>query len=119
MVNRIGHYIENQSTFIAQLRSRPILASPFGFIDEKTQDVSRAIGDLRSEIDRLLEREAASLEADRGVLRSLSPQGILERGYSVVRDEQGHVLNDPAKVKPKQKLSITLAKGTLEATAND
>ena len=119
IVNRIGHYIENQSTFIAQLRSRPILASPFGFIDEKTQDISRALGDLRSEVTRGLEREVASLDANRGVLRSLSPQGILERGYSVVRDSHGHVIQDANKAKPKAQLSVTLAKGTIEVTVND
>ena len=119
IVNRIGHYIENQSTFIAQLRSRPILASPFGFIDEKTQDISRALGDLRSEVTRGLEREVASLDANRGVLRSLSPQGILERGYSVVRDSHGHVIQDANMAKPKAQLSVTLAKGTIEVTVND
>ena len=104
MVNRIATFLHNQSSLIEQIRSRPILANPYGFIDEKTGELDRA---------------EAKLEADRGVLRSLSPQGVLDRGYSVIRDEAGHVLNDASKIKAKQKLKIRLAKGEFEATAND
>ncbi|MEY4310275.1 MAG: hypothetical protein RLZ71_201 [Actinomycetota bacterium] len=119
MVNRISGYVDNQLGFIAQLRSRPILTNPYAFIDDKTADLSRAVGDLRSEIDRTIERAVALLEADRGVLRSLSPQGILDRGYSVLRDENGHVITDASKVKKDQKLRVRLAKGELGVTAND
>jgi len=119
MVNRIANFIHNQSNLIEQIRSRPILANPFGFIDEKTGELDRALDELRGEIVLRLDRSDAKLAADQGVLRSLSPQGVLDRGYSVVRDESGHVINDASKVKPKQSLKIRLAKGELEATAND
>ncbi|MCX8529516.1 MAG: exodeoxyribonuclease VII large subunit, partial [Rhodoluna sp.] len=86
---------------------------------EKTGELERAVDELRTEIVLQLDRADAKLEGDRVVLRSLSPQGVLDRGYSVVRDEAGHVLNDASKVKPKQKLTIRLAKGEVQATAND
>jgi len=119
MVNRIANFIHNQSNLIEQIRSRPILANPFGFIDDKTGDLERAVDQLRGELVLQLDRADAKLESDRGVLRSLSPQGVLDRGYAVIRDASGHVVNDASKVKPKQTLKIRLAKGELEATAND
>jgi exodeoxyribonuclease VII large subunit len=119
MVNRIANFIHNQSNLIEQIRSRPILANPFGFIDDKTGDLERAVDQLRGEMVLQLDRAEAKLESDRGVLRSLSPQGVLDRGYAVIRDASGHVVNDASKVKPKQTLKIRLAKGELEATAND
>jgi exodeoxyribonuclease VII large subunit len=119
MVNRIANFIHNQSNLIEQIRSRPILANPFGFIDDKTGDLERAVDQLRGELVLQLDRAEAKLESDRGVLRSLSPQGVLDRGYAVIRDASGHVVNDASKVKPKQTLKIRLAKGELEATAND
>jgi exodeoxyribonuclease VII large subunit len=119
MVNRIANFIHNQSNLIEQIRSRPILANPFGFIDDKTGDLERAVDQLRGELVLQLDRAEAKLESDRGVLRSLSPQGVLDRGYAVIRDTSGHVVNDASKVKPKQTLKIRLAKGELEATAND
>jgi exodeoxyribonuclease VII large subunit len=119
MVNRIANFIHNQSNLIEQIRSRPILANPFGFIDDKTGDLERAVDQLRGELVLQLDRAEAKLESDRGVLRSLSPRGVLDRGYAVIRDASGHVVNDASKVKPKQTLKIRLAKGELEATAND
>jgi exodeoxyribonuclease VII large subunit len=118
MVNRIATFLHNQSSLIEQIRSRPILANPYGFIDEKTGELERAVDELRGEIVLQLDRAEAKLEADRGVLRSLSPQGVLDRGYSVIRDEAGHVLNDASKIKAKQKLKIRLAKGEIDATVD-
>ena len=44
---------------------------------------------------------------------TLSPFNTLKRGYALVEDEQRHVIRDPKQVKPKQILTIHLAKGTL------
>jgi exodeoxyribonuclease VII large subunit len=87
-------------------------------LDEKQQDLERTLDELRSEIDLSVERETAQHEARTQVLRSLSPQGTLERGYSVVRDVEGHVLTDPKKVKAGTKLKVRLSGGELEATSN-
>ena len=49
---------------------------------------------------------------------SMSPQKTLDRGYSVVRDADGHVLQDASAVKSGTKIQIRLAKGDLKATAD-
>jgi exodeoxyribonuclease VII large subunit len=51
------------------------------------------------------------------MLRSLSPQSTLDRGYSVVRDASGAVIADASKVKTGTNLKIRLAKGEIEATS--
>ncbi len=63
----------------------------------------------------LLER---SVRLDRmdTALQALSPLAILERGYALVFDESGNLLNDAAKVKAGDEISARLAKGTLKAT---
>jgi exodeoxyribonuclease VII large subunit len=118
MMNRIGHYIAVQSDFLAQLVSRPIMANPMVFVDEKQQDMDRALDAIRDSIERTLEREQATQSISENVLRSLSPQSTLDRGYSVVRDAAGHVVADGSKVKTGTKLNIRLAKGQIEATSN-
>ena len=82
------------------------------------RSLERALDNLRGEIELNVEREQAQHESRIQVLRSLSPQGTLERGYSVVRDTDGHVLTDPAKVKAGTKLRVRLAGGELDATSN-
>ncbi len=118
IVNKIGHYVAVQGDFLAQVVSRPIMTNPYVFLDEKQQDLERALDNLRSEIDLSVERESAQHDSRLSVLRSLSPLGTLERGYSVVRDLDGHVLTDPKKVKAGTKLRVRLSGGELDATSN-
>ena len=53
---------------------------------------------------QLLEKQAALLEA-------VSPQHILERGFSVVKNSRGQVIRSAAVLKQGQKLHITFADG--------
>jgi exodeoxyribonuclease VII large subunit len=118
MLTRVSQFISTQSDLIAQLRSRPMLANPFGFIDDQAVELERERNAVRVAINLTLERAAAELSSQTQVLRSLSPQSTLDRGYSVVRDDKGHVIGDAAKIKPGQKLKIRLAKGEIDATAD-
>lgn len=117
--NRVVTYVQSQTENIGHIRMRPILASPYGFIDDKMNELIRAKDDLGSVVITALERSLGALQVQQGVLRSLSPQGVLDRGYAVVRDSEGKVFTDAAGVKPGQKLKIRLAKGEIDATAND
>jgi exodeoxyribonuclease VII large subunit len=78
----------------------------------------RAISDLRDDIDSKLDKQSNDLTAKRNLLRSLSPQSTLDRGYSVIRDSKGNVITDPAQVKAGEALKLRVAKGDLNATAN-
>lgn len=114
---RIATFLETQRQFIAQLRQRPMLANPYSFVELKREDLTRACGDLRSALALVLERADSDLGAKRQMLRSLSPQSTLDRGYSVLRDASGQVLVDASKVRPGTDLKIRLAKGEIEATS--
>jgi len=115
---RVAHYIQTQTDLIAQMRLRPMLANPFGFIDEAGNEVVREVSTLRSLISLSLERAAADIQAKSQVLRSLSPQSTLDRGYSVVRTDAGAIITDATKVKSGQKLKIRVAKGEISATSD-
>lgn len=45
----------------------------------------------------------------------LDPRRVLARGYSLIRDESGHVVADAATVKQGDRIAIALARGQLEA----
>ena len=49
------------------------------------------------------------------VLENASPQTIFDRGYSMVTGSDGKVVRDAANVKIGDKLTITPAKGKIEA----
>lgn len=115
---RIDGYLSAQEQLIAQYRSRPILANPFAFIDDKVADLERWIAASRERFGNLIERETTKVEHLLIQVRSLSPQKTLQRGYAVVRDANGHVLTDAKSVKPQTKIRVTLADGELAATTD-
>ena len=55
----------------------------------------------------------------RTVLENASPQTILDRGYSMVCDENGGVIRDSAQVLEGTNLVITPAKGNIKAKVID
>jgi exodeoxyribonuclease VII large subunit len=111
-------FVTTQDTFIDQLRSRPVLANPFAFIDILSEDAQRVRTTLRERFGVLLDQGLLTLDHLKTQVRSLSPQQTLDRGYSVVRTPDGSVISDASKVKSGQKLGIRLAKGEIAATAD-
>lgn len=114
---RVDTFVANQFSMLEQIRSRPILANPFTFIESHEADVERSVDQMRSRLDQLLNRESMQIGHLRQQVRSLSPQSTLDRGYSVLRDLDGHVISDAAKVKKGQQLKVRLAKGELGVVA--
>ncbi|MEO0061102.1 MAG: hypothetical protein RL343_720 [Actinomycetota bacterium] len=114
---RVDTFVANQLAMVQQIRSRPILANPYTFIEVHEAEVERVVDQMRLRLDQLLSREAMQVGHLRQQVRSLSPQSTLDRGYSVVRDLDGHVISDAAKVKKGQQLKVRLAKGELGAVA--
>jgi len=116
--NRIANYVGAQLDLLAQLRTRPALANPYTFIEVHEQEIAELVDEARGAIDLMLEREGNKIDTLRKVAVSLSPQSTLDRGYSVVRDADGHVFTDASKIKKGTKLKLRLAKGETTATAD-
>ena len=116
--NRVFNYVQNQMDLIAQTRSRPALANPYTFIEVHEEEIAELVVAAEAVIDGMLEKEMTKIEHLRKLAVSLSPQSTLDRGYSVVRDTDGHVITDSAKLKTGTKLKLRLAKGEATATAD-
>lgn len=115
---KVDGLISNQMAMIDQIRTRPILSNPFTFIEVNEAELERALDQLRSQLDQALSVQTMQISHLRQQVRSLSPQSTLDRGYSVVRDSDGHVISDAKSVKKGQKLKVRLAKGELGAVAD-
>ena len=118
MKNRIGMYISSQVALIQQIRMNPLLKDPHGYLNQRDDDLTRAIADLRDRMDYRLEKQTNELVGKTNLLRSLSPQSTLDRGYSVVRNADGDVITDPKDAPKGLELTLTLAKGEIKATTN-
>jgi exodeoxyribonuclease VII large subunit len=118
MKSIIGSYLGHQVTLIQQIRQHPLLKDPHAYLIHRTDDLARALGELRDDLDYKLDKQSVDLTNKKNLLRSLSPQSTLDRGYAVVRDADGQVITDPKKVKSGTLLKLKVAKGDLDATAN-
>jgi len=61
-------------------------------------------------------RSGSRLHALEKQLHSLSPLGVLNRGYALVYDESGTLVRDAAALRPKQKLITRVGKGSIESS---
>ena len=66
----------------------------------------------------LVERGRSRLEQAAGRLRALSPKGTLERGYAIVRAEDGIVRSSGA-IDPGQRVDVELAEGGFGARVEE
>ncbi len=48
-------------------------------------------------------------------LEALNPKNILSRGYAIVKDEKGKIVKDTKRLKPGERINITLHKGEVNA----
>ena len=110
---RMSSLVDTQLQFVAALKSRPVLASPYGFIDSQAELLGFSTRRLSEILEHRFEQAVSQIDQLKLRAKSLSPQQTLERGYAVVTDENGKPLVKPAK---GEKMSIILAKQEISAT---
>lgn len=92
----LTHFIEREFSHLKQMMSRPIFRDPTVMMSVRREDID-------------------SLSAQ---LRTLSPQGTLDRGYAVVLKADQSIIRDATTVTAGEKLAIRVAKGVVAATAD-
>ena len=75
------------------------------------QDIDRFQTTLSHTFRQLLAHRRQSLTAQTALLEAVSPQQILERGFSIVKNIRGQVIRNADVLKQGQKLHITFADG--------
>ena len=75
------------------------------------QDIDRFQTTLSHAFRQLLAQRSQSLTAQTALLEAVSPQQIMERGFSVVKNMRGQVIRSTDALKQGQKLHITFADG--------
>ena len=68
-----------------------------------------------SAIGNAVDAKAAKLRIGMASLDALSPLAVLNRGYSIVKNERGEILRDAENIKSNEQVEIRLARGTIKA----
>ena len=111
LLSRLGRERER----ITDLRSRPVLAQPVRMLAPHRETVSLARSGLRAAVLGAIARARSDTATSVAALNALSPQSTLERGYAVVRTQQGDIVRAHDEVAVGGHLSIRLARGSLDA----
>ena len=115
---RLNSLVSRQLQFLSQrlqaLASRPVLASPQTYLDDKRLELAQTEERLYRAANLFLERRAQRLHVLEEKVRTLDPLAVLERGYAVVYDEAGGILRDASALSPGDRFTVRLAEGSMK-----
>ena len=100
---------------LALTRSRPALASPATLISQRLVENAGLRSALFVKVQNFIVLESAHLNGSRATLRALSPQGTLERGFSIIRNANNEIIKSVSAVNPGDELQIKFADGDLKS----
>ena len=129
--------LAREGAFLDALGSRPCLTDPAAGIHSRQSELEQTSERLHGALPRLLRHSREVLDRDSqrlagiaprllrvpdsevsrlaATLDALSPLKVLGRGYSIARDEDGHVLKDASSLTVGDSLSVQLGRGRIDA----
>ncbi len=113
----LGRAAQTQETRLAGL-SRRLDASAQKLADTRTaEDRLTKAGDRlqHAMLDRL-NRKSEQLDRSGNLLKALSYHGTLERGFAIVRDDEGRVLRGKAAAEAAETMTLTFKDGDLDVS---
>ena len=111
----LARRLEEEQVRLERVRSRPVMADPTVIVRDKAVELGQARDRLRLALGNALSLADAELRADRARLTALSPQGVLDRGYAILRKPDGSLVTSAEDVKKGDLLEGLLASGRLVA----
>ena len=83
------------------------------------QQIDESDQRLAAGMERRLETGRQRINTLAAQLRALDPHQVLERGFSITRDETGHIVKSADQIQPGDPLRTTLADGEIHSTARN
>ena len=100
-------------------RAKPALANPTVLIDQRLSENTAIRNSLSTKVHNFIDLATAEVIGIKATLRALSPQGTLDRGFSIVRDANGKVIKSIEQIATSQQLRIKLADGEISVEVTD
>ncbi|WP_353259236.1 exodeoxyribonuclease VII large subunit [Prochlorothrix hollandica] len=111
----MGGHLSQQAQRLETLQRRLQRLSPQGQLRRDRQHQASLRQHLLRAIAQRLRQEQIRSQALADRLVSLDPAAVIRRGYALVRQDQGEVLRDGTQVAVGDRLTITLAQGSVTA----
>ncbi|MFT4147252.1 MAG: exodeoxyribonuclease VII large subunit [Micrococcaceae bacterium] len=98
---------------------RPVLKNPWGSFEVKEQELLQLKNRATLAIKNRVQLEDSNLTSKVTLLKALSPQHILDRGYAVIRNQNLELVKSVNDTTASGELIIALADGVLDATVHN
>lgn len=112
--NLLLHYRSDLHLVASQLRAR----SPLPRVRQWQKDLQGNLQRLDLAVEQQLNQSRSRLAHLAQLLDSVSPLGVLRRGYAIVTDQRGQVIRDAGRVSIGQEVAATLERGRLGLTVS-
>jgi exodeoxyribonuclease VII large subunit len=115
LTGRLTQRVLHDIAQLEQIGSRPSLRTPHAMLTSRAQELWMLSNRGRDIVDRRLEGERRRTRELSASLRALSPLATLARGYAIAQVEGGAIVRDASQAPAGAALTITVARGSLEA----
>lgn len=112
---RLSTLIDGQLQNLAALKTRPVLASPFGFVDAQQEMLRQQVRRLTEILDFRIQQAESKISQLHATASALSPQKTLDRGYAVLLSASGKPVK---KAKPGEQFQVISATQEISATVD-
>ena len=119
LVNVYGSKIKNYHERLSSLKNRPCLLNPKSIYEDQLKALEQAGERLTLAYANSLERKKSSISSFSGRLGALSPYGVLNRGYSILKDENGKTITSINDVKCGANIVSELKDGIILSTVKE
>ncbi|MCR5333060.1 MAG: exodeoxyribonuclease VII large subunit [Bacilli bacterium] len=109
LINRVNRAKER----IASIKNRPFFINPKSMYEDKLVDLANTKDKLNILISHILDMKKEQVLARASHLKALSPDGVINRGYSIMQDESGKVIKSTKDIAVNQMIKTTLKDGTV------
>lgn len=110
------HVILDDRLSAVELTAERLHASLPRFLDRQKDGLGASASRISAASQRLLVPYEARVARYAASLDALSPLRVLARGYSITKDESGHIVSRATQVSPGDDVSVMLGAGTIHAT---
>ncbi len=117
--NASQKYLESRKLLLKVYAEKQVLKDPISKINEKSIYLDHLAKLFENAVCASLEKKKQTLGIVISKLDGLSPLSTLSRGYSVVRDRGGKVIQSSTDVKVGDDLNIVLRNGEIYATVRE
>ena len=109
--------LEREASWLAAVRSRPVISAPLGELDRRQEQVNGLAERARRCLSARLDRAHDDVAHTRARLVALSPAATLRRGYAIVQRADGSVVRAASETAAAERLTLRFADDQLIVVA--